>query len=55
MEDIVDNPGEYHEILSFWQSPRKPDDWDVFRSQLVRWEDFRRLQKIARGQNAYDH
>ena len=52
MEDVVDNPGEYHEILSFWQRPREPY---VFGSQLARWEDFRRLQKIVRGQNAYDH
>ncbi|KAF2189914.1 hypothetical protein K469DRAFT_683268 [Zopfia rhizophila CBS 207.26] len=55
LEDIVKSPGEYREILSFWQDRGKPDDWKVFMDQLSRWEDFRRLQKFARGQSDYDH
>ncbi|KAF2188832.1 hypothetical protein K469DRAFT_765828 [Zopfia rhizophila CBS 207.26] len=50
LEDIAKDLGEYCEILSFWQDRDKPEDWKVFMRQLSRWEDFRRLQKFARGQ-----
>ncbi len=59
--DIVKDPGEYRDILSFWQRKsqlileREKDEWKVFSSQLVRWHDFRRLQRYAREQSAYDH
>lgn len=56
MKDIVKNPGECQEILLFWQdSTNGPDDWEVFGPQLARWQDFRRLQNFARGQNTYDY
>jgi hypothetical protein len=48
-EDIVES------TTRFYRFGKAPDDWEVFGSQLVRWEDFRMLQKIARGQNAYNH
>lgn len=54
LEDIVKDPGEYREILSFWQDGRD-DRWMVFGAQSRRWYDFRRLQRFARGQSAYDY
>ncbi|KAF2191913.1 hypothetical protein K469DRAFT_735781 [Zopfia rhizophila CBS 207.26] len=54
LKDIIKSPGEYREILSFWRDRGKPNDWKVFIDQLSRWEDFRRLQKFARGQTVKD-
>ncbi|KAF2271533.1 uncharacterized protein EI97DRAFT_462771 [Westerdykella ornata] len=56
LEDIVENPGEYREILTFWQGtyPRE-DDWRVFGRQWSRWRAFRGLQRFARGQRGYDY
>ncbi|KAF2185518.1 hypothetical protein K469DRAFT_726674 [Zopfia rhizophila CBS 207.26] len=53
LKDIVKNLGEYREILSFWQDRGKPEDWKVFIIQLSRWEDFRRLQRFARGHRRF--
>jgi hypothetical protein len=56
LEDIVKNPGEYREILSFWQGKYgRGDEWEVFGGQWGRWYDFRRLQRFARGQSTYDY
>ncbi|KAK2801517.1 hypothetical protein FQN50_007733 [Emmonsiellopsis sp. PD_5] len=57
LEDIVENPGEYRDILSFWQTLESsgPDDFRVFSRQLYRWKDFQRLQKFARGGTLYDN
>ena len=56
LEDIVKNPGEYREILTFWQGKYpQEDEWRVFSSQLAGWDDFRRLQRFARGQSIYDY
>ena len=56
LENIVKNSGEYCEILTFWQGKYpQEDEWRVFSSQLVRWDDFRRLQRFARGQSVYDY
>lgn len=55
LEDIVNDPGEYREILSFWQSLKqhiidlRDNEWKVFSIQLGRWESFRQLQQYARG------
>ncbi|KAL8642310.1 MAG: hypothetical protein Q9228_000988 [Teloschistes exilis] len=56
LEDIIKDPGEYCEILSFWQGkyPRE-DEWRVFSIQVERWQDFQRLQRYARIQNGYDY
>jgi hypothetical protein len=56
LDDIIKDPGEYREILSFWQGefPKK-DEWRVFSIQLRRWQDFQRLQRYARVQNGYDY
>ncbi|KAF2178472.1 hypothetical protein K469DRAFT_754523 [Zopfia rhizophila CBS 207.26] len=51
LEDIVKNPGEYREILSFWQDRGKLEDWEVFTTQLSRWTGFRQLQQYARGRH----
>ncbi|KAF2189933.1 hypothetical protein K469DRAFT_683279 [Zopfia rhizophila CBS 207.26] len=55
LEDIVKNPGEYREILSFWQScGNHDDDWEVFTRQLSRWKSFRRFQRFVREPNIED-
>ncbi|KAF2193575.1 hypothetical protein K469DRAFT_745128 [Zopfia rhizophila CBS 207.26] len=41
LEDIVKSPGEYREILSFWQDRGKPDDW-----KRDDWEQDRRHQRM---------
>lgn len=40
--DIIEDPREYREILSYWQ--RGENDWKVFESQMGRWKKFRRRQ-----------
>lgn len=49
--DILDNPGEYHEILSYWQSGS--NDWKVFGSQMGVWRDFRRWQRRNREEGRF--
>lgn len=56
LEDIVENPGECREVLSFWQGKYPNEgEWRVFEIQLWRWKDFRSLQRFARGQRGYDY
>ncbi|KAK0104850.1 hypothetical protein ONS95_005116 [Cadophora gregata] len=33
--DVLENPGEYREILSFWNHGLK--DWEVFHPQMSEW------------------
>ena len=46
--DVLDNPGEYEDILWFWHF-----DYDTsmheFRIQLITWEGFRKYQAKMRG------
>lgn len=53
LEDVVRNPGQYREILSFWQD--HPDDWMVFGMQLCRWREFRRYQQSMRRSDRFVH
>jgi hypothetical protein len=43
---IIENPGEYREILSYWQS--HSGDWQVFQAQMGTWREFRRWQRKNR-------
>ena len=54
LESIGEDPGEYHEILSFWQADHH-NDWKVFTKQLERWESFRQLQKYSRGLHVHEY
>ncbi|KAL5331131.1 hypothetical protein ACEPPN_000660 [Leptodophora sp. 'Broadleaf-Isolate-01'] len=49
--DIEENPGEYREILSYWQS--RENEWKVFESQWRRWREFRRWQQIKREEGRF--
>ncbi|PGG98115.1 hypothetical protein GX51_06964 [Blastomyces parvus] len=54
--DILKDPGEYADILSYWQlSHGYYNDWPVFGEQLSRWKGFLRLQEFARGQSVHDN
>ncbi|KAF2757511.1 hypothetical protein EJ05DRAFT_486559 [Pseudovirgaria hyperparasitica] len=55
LESIVENPREYREILSFWHTKKSNGGWRVFDVQVMRWRDFRALQRFARGQRGYDY
>ncbi|KAK2791411.1 hypothetical protein FQN52_004845 [Onygenales sp. PD_12] len=57
LEDIVENPGDYRDILSFWQALESsgPDNFRVFSPQFYRWKDFQRLQEFAKGGTLYDN
>ncbi|CZR65639.1 uncharacterized protein PAC_15539 [Phialocephala subalpina] len=44
--NIIDDPGEYREILSYWW--KGENDWQVFESQMGRWREFRRWQRKNR-------
>jgi hypothetical protein len=46
MVDIVDDPGELREILSFWQE--REGDWEVYGTQFGQWKEFQRVQRHAR-------
>lgn len=52
MEDIIKNPGQDREILSFWlDEASQVNDWrGIFREQAGRWMCFRRIQRHAREQ-----
>lgn len=43
---IIEQPGEYREILAYWQRGEK--DWKVFSRQLSEWKDFRQWQRKNR-------
>ncbi|KAK5201832.1 hypothetical protein LTR16_001297, partial [Cryomyces antarcticus] len=48
---ILENPGEYREILSYWQSVNHDCEgrvWRVFDSQVDEWREFRRYQRYVR-------
>jgi len=49
--DAAKNPGEYREILSFWQTHE--DDWMVFNIQLGEWRLFRDEQCGMRRQDRF--
>lgn len=52
--DVAKSPGEYREILSFWQtSPNHPDDWMVFGAQMMLWREFRDHQRRMRQQGRF--
>jgi hypothetical protein len=59
LEDIAMDPGEFREILSFWQSWHLTENnCGVFENQLSRWEAFRALQRfarMARGPSHFDY
>lgn len=46
MEDVVAAPGQYRDILAFWQD--RSDEWQVFTKQLSRWQAFRAHQRQVR-------
>jgi hypothetical protein len=49
--DILENPGEYSEILSYWQRVNHDAEgrvWMVFGSQLGEWRRFCKYQRSAR-------
>ena len=48
---VLEDPGEYREILSYWQSGE--NDWKVFESQMGRWRDFRRYQQYTREEGRF--
>lgn len=54
--DIIQDPGPYREIISFWL-PRagscSPDDWETFRAQLLIWEEFRKNQVDERREGRF--
>jgi hypothetical protein len=49
--DILENPGEYREILSFWN--RRSNNWEVFGPQLGEWQDFRKYQQRNREEGRF--
>jgi hypothetical protein len=49
--DVLENPGEYREILSYWQSGG--NDWKVFGSQMGNWRHFRRWQRKNREEGRF--
>ncbi|MCJ1260127.1 hypothetical protein MMC24_007967 [Lignoscripta atroalba] len=52
--DVAKNPGEYREILSFWQTaPNHPDFWEVFGKQMNEWRAFRQRQRYMRDQGRF--
>ncbi|KAM4060780.1 hypothetical protein HRG_001688 [Hirsutella rhossiliensis] len=46
LQTIVEAPGEYRDILSYWQS--HPNQWQVFRKQLSAWKNFQAFQMRSR-------
>jgi hypothetical protein len=48
---ILDNPGEYSEILSYWQTFWLK--WAVFEPQLKNWQEFRQWQVTNRADNRF--
>ncbi|KAK2804301.1 hypothetical protein FQN51_002392 [Onygenales sp. PD_10] len=50
LEDIVENPGDYRDILSFWQALESsgPDNFRVFSPQSHRWKDSRSSRNLRR-------
>jgi hypothetical protein len=49
--DVLEDPGEYREILSYWQLVNHDAEgrvWKVFRSQMGNWQHFGRWQRKNR-------
>ncbi|KAM0261882.1 hypothetical protein ACHAQJ_002085 [Trichoderma viride] len=46
MRSIVAAPGQYRDILAFWQD--QSDEWQVFNKQLSRWQIFKAHQRASR-------
>lgn len=55
LQNVIDEPGEYGEIVAFWKGDYDSKEWRLFSRQLSRWLGFCRLQRFARGQSAYDY
>lgn len=53
LEDVVESPGQYRPILSYWQD--HPDEWAVFGKQYVRWLNFRYIQQCVRTSGHFDY
>ncbi|OJD20045.1 hypothetical protein AJ78_00061 [Emergomyces pasteurianus Ep9510] len=51
--DFFKDPGEYHEIVSFWKD-RDGLNESLFTSQMNRWKDFRRFQRFMRERDIED-
>jgi hypothetical protein len=54
--DILDDPGKYREILSYWQLHNHDAEgrvWKVFRSQMCEWQAFREWQRKNRAQGRF--
>ena len=52
--DILENPGEYCEILSYWQFVKGDAEnrvWKVFGSQMGEWLRFKKNQQAVREQD----
>ncbi|KAE9968651.1 hypothetical protein EG328_007337 [Venturia inaequalis] len=52
MEEIVKDPGELREILSFFQ--HSDDDWEVYARQCGQWLNFQKIQRYIR-QGSFDN
>jgi hypothetical protein len=49
--DVLEHPGEYREILSYWQLRNNDAEgrvWNVFGSELSEWRKFREYQRRSR-------
>ncbi|KAJ9624470.1 hypothetical protein H2203_005205 [Taxawa tesnikishii (nom. ined.)] len=49
--DILDKPGRYAEIISYWRGSSSRG-WDIIKEQLLYWKDFREYQVRARQECA---
>ena len=54
--DIRENPGEYREILSYWQlvdGDAENRTWEVFEQQVRRWRGFGKWQRFSREEGRF--
>jgi hypothetical protein len=54
--DILEDPGEYREILSYWQLVNHDAEgrvWKVFGSQMCEWQRFRKWQRKNREEGRF--
>ncbi|KAH9214444.1 hypothetical protein DL95DRAFT_389417 [Leptodontidium sp. 2 PMI_412] len=54
--DILENPGEHHKILSYWQlvnNDAEGRDWEVFEPQVRRLRDFHKWQRNNRAEGRF--
>ncbi|OAX85226.1 hypothetical protein ACJ72_00386 [Emergomyces africanus] len=52
--EIHKNPGEFRELLSFWDGGARAEPELLFRRQRSRWKDFRKFQQFIRERNTDD-